>query len=255
MSVFGQYARYYDLLYRGKDYVAETAYVESLLRRFGNMDREILELGCGTGRHAALLAANGYRIHGIDFSTEMLEAANAAAEQLPEPVRARLAFKRGDIRSYRAGRKFGAVISLFHVMSYQTTNDDLTAAFETAAQHLERDGIFLFDCWYGPGVLTDPPQERIRDLEDEVIAVHRHARPAMLPNANCVDVRYAIDVTDKKTATKNSYHETHRMRYLFIPEIAMLMGQVGMTLLHYESWMTGVEPRLGTWNLTVVGKR
>lgn len=255
MSVFGQYARYYDLLYRDKDYAAETAYVESLLRRFGSTGRDILELGCGTGRHAALLAANGYHVHGIDFSPEMLEAAEAAAGQLPEPVHARLTFKRGDIRSYRAGRKFGAVISLFHVMSYQTTNDDLGAAFETAAQHLDHDGIFLFDCWYGPGVLTEPPEERTRDLEDEAIVVHRRAQPIMIPNENCVDVRYTIDVTDKEAATKSTYHETHRMRYLFIPEITLLMGQVGMTLLHYESWISGAEPGLNTWNLTVLGKR
>lgn len=255
MSVFGQYARYYDLLYRDKDYAAETAYVETLLQRFGCSGRDILELGCGTGRHAVLLAANGYQVQGIDFSVEMLETAKTATKQLPETVRARLAFERGDIRSYRAGRKFGAVISLFHVMSYQTTNDDLEAAFETAAQHLDRGGIFLFDCWYGPGVLTEPPEERTRDLGDEMIAVHRRAQPIMLPNDNCVDVRYTIDVTDKKTGGKDRYHETHRMRYLFVPEIALLMDQVGMALVHYESWLTGAAPGFNTWNLMVVGRK
>lgn len=255
MSVFRQYARYYNLLYRDKDYAAETAYVESLLQRFGGKARDILELGCGTGRHAALLVEKGYRVHGVDFSAEMLEAARTGAERLPDTVRAQLAFERGDIRNYRAGRKFGAVISLFHVMSYQTTNDDLRAAFETAAHHLGKEGIFLFDCWYGPGVLTDPPVERFRDLEDEVIAVRRRAQPVMLPNENCVDVRYTIDVTDKSTSTTSSHHETHRMRYLFVPEIAWLMEQAGMSLLHYESWMTGAEPGLDTWNLTVVGRR
>jgi SAM-dependent methyltransferase len=255
VTVFGQYARFYDLFYRDKDYAGETDYVASLLQRFGGTGGDILELGCGTGRHAVLLAERGYRVHGIDFSSEMLQAADETVGQLAGPLRERLQFERGDVRDYRAGRQFDIAISLFHVMSYQTTNEDLRAAFETAACHLDRGGIFLFDCWYGPGVLTDPPEERTRELEDDAISVRRTARPVMLANANCVDVHYRVDMTEKSTGKEQSYDETHRMRYLFIPEIELLLDQVGMKLVHTETWLTGTEPGLGTWNLTAIGQK
>ena len=51
-SVFSSYARYYDLLYRDKDYAAEAEYVASLIRKFHPAARSIIELGSGTGIHA-----------------------------------------------------------------------------------------------------------------------------------------------------------------------------------------------------------
>ncbi len=71
-SVFDEYARYYDLLYRDKDYQAEADYVAGLIQRFNPKAQSILELGSGTGIHAALLAEKGFTVHGIERNAEML---------------------------------------------------------------------------------------------------------------------------------------------------------------------------------------
>lgn len=55
-EVFADYARYYDLLYRDKDYKAEAEYVARLIRKFHPATQNILELGSGTGIHARLLS-------------------------------------------------------------------------------------------------------------------------------------------------------------------------------------------------------
>ncbi|HYR29468.1 MAG TPA: methyltransferase domain-containing protein, partial [Thermoanaerobaculia bacterium] len=75
MSVFGAYARYYDLLNAGKNYRAEADYVDRLLREAGVPARTILELGCGTGLHASALVDAGYDVTGVDRSETMLAAA------------------------------------------------------------------------------------------------------------------------------------------------------------------------------------
>src|SRR5260370_40837549 len=98
MKVFDAYARYYDLLYRRKDYAAEAAYVDSLLRRYEVPGRRLLELGCGTGRHATELASLGYTIHGIDRSDVMLEEAEMRA-RVNAALASRLTFSRGDVCS------------------------------------------------------------------------------------------------------------------------------------------------------------
>jgi len=64
IPVFADYARYYDLLYRDKDYSAEAQYVAGLVRKFHPSARSILELGSGTGIHASLLAEKGFTVHG-----------------------------------------------------------------------------------------------------------------------------------------------------------------------------------------------
>jgi SAM-dependent methyltransferase len=119
MSVFEGYSRYYDLLYRDKDYAGEAGYIHGLIesRRPGSVS--ILDLGCGTGRHAFCLARLGHELTGVDRSQEML--AVAARERAAfTGTHVAPTFAQGDVRSIRLGKTFGVVVSLFHVMSYQT---------------------------------------------------------------------------------------------------------------------------------------
>ena len=75
-----------------------------------------------------------------------------------------LTFIRSSIEELHLNQKFDAVISLFHVMSYQTTNEELSAAFKTASKHLAKGGIFIFDFWYGPTVHNEKPSIRIKKV-------------------------------------------------------------------------------------------
>ncbi|MBL7937685.1 MAG: class I SAM-dependent methyltransferase, partial [Bacteroidia bacterium] len=64
-KVFETYSQYYDLLYKDKNYISETDYIVSLIETFNLSTKNILELGCGTGIHASLLAEKGYYVEGI----------------------------------------------------------------------------------------------------------------------------------------------------------------------------------------------
>lgn len=143
MQTFATYANYYDLLYRDKDYAGETNYVHSLIQEHVPGAETILELGCGTGVHASLLAAKGYTVCGIDLSAEMLEAARQRLLTLPETQASKLTFMQGNVQTFCIDQKFDAVISLFHVVSYQSTNEALQAAFETVKAHLKPGGFFI----------------------------------------------------------------------------------------------------------------
>lgn len=255
MTVFDHYASYYDLFYAGKDYGAEARYVMRHLQEFGRGVGEILELGCGTGAHAAELARAGYGVMGVDLSERMLARANSRLENLPQPDRARLAFVHGDARSVRLGRTFDAVVSLFHVMSYQSSNDDLLAAFATAARHLSPGGVFLFDFWYGPAVLTQRPETRVHDLESGEIRVTRIARPRLRDDANAVDVRFTVLIEEKATGAVKRLEEMHVMRYLFLPEIDDLLERAGMRRERAKEWMTDDAPSVASWSGFVVARR
>lgn len=254
MSVFADYAHYYDLLYRDKDYAGEVDHVASLLQKYAPAATSLLELGCGTGHHAELLAGKGYRVHGIDRSDDMLQDASRRLEKLPEPLRSNLSFSAGDVRDLSLGRQFDAVISLFHVMSYMTGNDDLARAFSVAGNHLVPGGLFLFDCWYGPAVLADPPVVRVKRLEDERCAVTRIAEPVLRENDNVVEVHYDLHILDKTTDKVTRLEECHPMRYLFLPEIRELFARTGMELVYAGEWLTGEAPGTGTWNICLAGR-
>lgn len=250
-TVFNDYARYYDLLYQDKEYAAEAEYVTNLIRRFHPSAQSILELGSGTGIHACLLAEKGFTVNGVERSPEMLTQSLALAEKM-DLKQGQLTFSPGNIRDIQFKKHFDAVIALFHVISYQTSNADVVAAFETARKHLTPGGIFIFDVWYGPAVLTQLPEVRIKRMSDEKIEVTRLAEPVLHPNENRVDVNYHVFVRDLATGAVKELQETHVMRYFFKPEIELLATQAGFQCRHSEEWLSGKAVGCDTWGVCFV---
>ncbi|MCK5642847.1 MAG: class I SAM-dependent methyltransferase [Gammaproteobacteria bacterium] len=255
MSVFENYAKYYDLLYQDKDYTGEANFIVDIIKSHSPNAASILDLGCGTGYHAALIAKEGYSVHGVDRSESILVRADERKLGLAQPVAQKLSFSKGDVCSVRIQEKFDVVVSLFHVMSYQITNEDIQAAFTTAAAHLKDGGIFIFDCWYGPGVLTERPEPRIKKVENEYVKIIRVAEPVMHPNKNLVDVNYTVLVTEKDSDKFEQINEKHQMRYWFMPEIEFFLAKSGFELVKSGQWMTNKDSGFDCWSVYFVGKK
>jgi SAM-dependent methyltransferase len=239
MSFSKRYSQYYDLFYHEKNYKEEAAFVTGLLSRYGIVGGNLMDLGCGTGRHAVELAATGFFVSGVDMSADMLARADARRIALPGAVAKRLKFQQGDARTVRTEEIYNAVVSLFRVASYQTTNADFMAMCHTAATHLPRSGLFLFDCWYGPAVLADPPKVRVKRATSDDTAVIRIAEPLMRPHDNTFAVNYTIMMTDWKTQCVETVLETHVMRYMFKPEVELMLDLSGFEVLDSVRWMGG----------------
>jgi SAM-dependent methyltransferase len=240
MSSSKRYSQYYDLFYHEeKNYKAEAAFVADLLGRYGIVGGNLMNLGCGTGRHAAEFAATGFSVSGVEMSADMLARADARRTTLPGAVSKRLRFQQGDARTVRTDELYDAVVSLFHVASYQTTNADFMAMCHTAATHLPRSGLFLFDCLYGPAVLADPPKVRIKRVASDETAVIRIAEPLIRPHDNTVAVNYTIMMTDWKTQCVETVLETHVMRYMFKPEVELMLDLSGFEVLDSVRSMGG----------------
>ncbi|MFM6501478.1 MAG: class I SAM-dependent DNA methyltransferase [Microcystis panniformis] len=249
MTVFGNYSRYYDLLYQDKDYLAEAKFIHDLIQTHAPSAKTILELGCGTGRHAELLANYGYQIHGVDRSLEMLNSAKDRLTNIDHQVASLLKFSQGDVRTVDINHQFDVIISLFHVVSYQTTNQDLQATFNTIKKHLKSGGVCIFDVWYGLAVLTQKPTVRVKRLEDEAIAVTRIAEPVIYPHENLVDVNYQVFIKDKNTESFDMLQETHTMRYLFKPELEILLANSEMAIVDCKEWLTNQDAGFNTWGV------
>lgn len=251
MSNFGRYATWYDLLYADKDYEGEAHYVAGLLAANGVADGEILEFGCGTGRHALALSRMGYQVTGVDLSASMIAQAKARPVAASEAV----SFETGDLRTYRAGRTFAGVLSLFHTINYQTAEADLTATFASAAEHLRPGGVFVFDCWYGPGVLATPPAVRVRRVNDEKTEVFRFSEPTIRADDNQVDVAFTLIARDLSTGVAEVIRETHTIRYLFGPEVRRLAADCGLELVSRLPWMSDVPLDERAWQAVFVARR
>ncbi len=251
MEVFKDYAYYYNAFYQDKDYGGEAKQIDSLLNKYGRDIRTIINFGCGTGKHDIEFSKLGYQCTGIDMSKLMIDIAreNVNRENL------NVDFSVADIRSFFPQRKYDAVISLFHVVSYQNNNQDVIANFSTAQKALNKGGIFLFDVWYGPGVLSDKPSVRVKEIEDEKNKLIRIARPVMHDKENVVDVNYEVLVIDKETSKVQIINETHNMRYFFKPEIQLMLEQAGFEMMSCLDSKTLMETDFQSWTAYFIAKR
>jgi len=73
----------YAPLYMGHEFTHNAvAEVDFILEEFDlPPGGRVLDMGCGTGRHAVELARRGYKVTGVDISSGMLDEARKAAEQ------------------------------------------------------------------------------------------------------------------------------------------------------------------------------
>lgn len=252
MTVFREYADWYDLFYADKDYRGEVAYVHRLLRDNGAEPGTLLEIGCGTGAHAELFIEQGWSVTGVDLSEEMLSRARSRFDNLSAGIRRRGRFLQGDARTLDLGERFDGVVALFHVMSYQSGQDDLGLAIATARRHLQPGGVFIFDFWYGPTVLTQLPEARLRKVENARTVVRRFATPHLKANENIVEVHYDFVVSDKSGSAVEELSEIHRMRYLFLPEIRQLALACGFKKVEAFDWLSNDPPSRGSWNACAV---
>lgn len=89
-----------------RDTLTEVAFLLELFQLPQNS--AILDVGCGTGRHAIELAKRGYSVTGVDLSSGML----ALAEQAAREAGVKVTWLHADASRFRASRLFDAAICL-----------------------------------------------------------------------------------------------------------------------------------------------
>jgi SAM-dependent methyltransferase len=254
-GVFDAYSAYYDLLYRDKAYDAEAQYVAETCRRHMPQAVSLLDLGCGTGRHAGELVRRGFEVTGVELSPSMVERALRLRSSLEPELSAKLAFARGNALDFRAERRFDVVTALFHVLSYQTENSAVRRFLQTAHEHLREGGLFLFDCWWGPAVLTERPEARQKQMSDDGFEVLRFATPTLHASRNVVDVHYRVEIRERASGVTREIEEMHSMRYFFLPELEWYLDEAGFELAWSGEFQSGRTLDDRTWNAFFVARR
>jgi len=65
-------------------------------------------------------------------------------------------------------------------------------------------------------------------------------------------VNYHVSITDKQTGAVEELRETHTMRYLFSPEVELLLEASGLKLKDSAEFMTDKPLGLDTWTAVFV---
>ncbi len=139
MRAYQGLAGSYDGLMEDAAYRRRASYLLRRLRPF--QTEHILDLGCGTGTIACLLAAQGLRVTAADDSAEMLAQAARKAESMENPP----LFIQQSMTRLRLPEPVDAVVSTIDALNYLTSRRDLAAALGRVRKWLRPGGPFLFD--------------------------------------------------------------------------------------------------------------
>lgn len=140
MTKYIEFASLYDELMNDFDYKSWADYIEDLFKKHNKNPKNILEMACGTGNLTIHLAKRNYNIVGFDLSSHML---TRAYEKLIKHNNVKLL--QLDMRNFKFSKKFDSIISICDSVNYITSNEDLLSTFQNVYNHLETDGIFIFD--------------------------------------------------------------------------------------------------------------
>jgi SAM-dependent methyltransferase len=213
-ELFSNYARSYDREVFTQGTLQEVDFIEAEMA--GDRSIRILDVGCGTGRHAIELARRGYQVTGIDLSANQLARAREKALAAGvEPV-----FEQRDARAPHFSAAFDLVLMLceggFSLMETDAMN---FAILENAVRALRPGGKFVFTCLNGLFPLA-------RSVKDFVNAVPSavHTRDTAF-NLTTLRMRLQVEFTDDAGVTRPL--ETDERHYL-PSELTWYMHCLGM---------------------------
>ena len=163
-TIYDAYAPFYDGSGQLRFALLIGQYLSEILERHRPAGRRALDLACGTGTLALMLADAGWDVVGLDRSAAMLAQARAKAANLDTPGSAE--FVLGDMRDFNAERRtqndeealhapdssfsvyrsaFNLVTCFYDSLNYMLGEDDLAACFRSAARALAPGGLFVAD--------------------------------------------------------------------------------------------------------------
>lgn len=252
MDNFVKYAQYYNSLYTDKNYRKEADYINRLIKCYAiNGKKTLLDIGCGTGEHDFCFVKNKYQVTGIDKSKEMIAIAKNKMHLSGGPE-----FYTGDIAELRITKKFDVAVALFHVMSYLTCNSILIKSLKNINNHLKKNGLFIFDFWYGPAVLIQKPRLKTKIIKNANGLIKRIAVPKLCLDTNTVDIHYKIGIKSIKSSLKNKVDEHHIMRYFFLPELYLMLQMTNFKVINCLEWMSlNRNPSKHSWSGVIIAQK
>ena len=229
------YALAYDLLNEGKPYKEEIDFVLSLYETFiihGASPINVLDLGCGSGMHLSKLPPT-VRKTGVDLSESML--ALASKKNIPNAT-----YVLANIGDFQTDEQFDLIYSLFHVMSYQTTEHDLGRVFTTMYKSLATNGLAIFDVWHRAAWDNDPPVTRMTSRKNSTVEVKRISSPVLdhLTGLVSIDMDLFVHEYGMDDETYVHFSEQHEMRSYTLQELALAAKLAGLDLVGCGPWMT-----------------
>lgn len=234
MESYTVLAEFYDQLTTDVPYLRWADYLEKQFSRHKTPIHSIVELGCGTGTLAAILASRGYQVTAVDLSPDMLSVAAGKCGELDVQLVCQ------DMSRLALPIQADAVICCLDSLNYVTRPAQVQRTFQRVFRALKPGGLFLFDV-KTPYALEGADGQVYIDENEEVYCVWRGEYDARRRICG-----YGIDLfalqEDGSWWRDGEYHEEYAYT---MEELSAWLGDAGFTRVKQFGNLRLSQPKEG----------
>jgi SAM-dependent methyltransferase len=217
MRIYERLSQVYDIDW-GRFAQQYSGLMNQVLGEYGINQARVLDLACGTGILAVMLAAHGHIVHGMDNSPEMVALATSKSMGM-----ANISFEIQDMTRFVVSDEFDLVTCTFDSVNYVVSVVGLEAMFRRVSRCLRESGLFLFDS----------------NTNQLYVSVGSGSQKKELGGQSFVQ-RWSYDPVKKEATTVFEFadgsKEIHRQRPYDLSELGPILAECGLDVVQTWSW-------------------
>ncbi|WP_139376908.1 class I SAM-dependent DNA methyltransferase [Halobacillus salinus] len=211
-------AHVYDRLMEDAPYAHWQSYTREMINAYLPGASSILDLGCGTGEITRRLHEDGFRVTGVDLSSDML---TIAQQKSPASIQ----WLHQDITNLEGLTGYDCVVSYCDVLNYLVDPEQVTQAFANAFEALRPQGLFLFDVHSVEHVEQHLLGQTFAEVYDDVSFIW-FCDEGDQPNKVVHDLTFFV----QQGATYERFDEQHVQRVYDLQDLKQWLKQTGFNI-------------------------
>ena len=235
MNAYHALAASYDRLTGDVEYEKSVDFYWAILEREGLHPRTCVDLACGTGSVAILLAKKGLQVTAVDMSEEMLTQAWSKAEELENPPR----FSCQRLEALSLPRGVDLAVCALDSLDYITDPANCQKAIIRIYRALNPGGVFIFDV-NTPEKLRAMDGQVFLDEDDDVYCVWRGEYDE---ETNICS--YGMDLFQRRGEVWERSFEEHREYAYSVEQLTRYLRTAGFTHIEVFADRAFCPPREG----------
>ena len=232
MNAYHALAQSYDRLTNDVDYNATVDFYYEILNREGLAPRTAVDLACGTGSVALLLAKRGLQVTAVDMSWEML----TIAQQKAMEAQVYPQFVCQTLQTLHLPRGVDLAVCALDSLDYILDPADCQKAIQRIYKALNPGGCFIFDV-NTPQKLQAMDGQVFLDEDDDVYCVWRGEFD---PQTNICS--YGMDLFQRRGEAWQRSFEEHREHAYSAQQLTEYLRQAGFTAIEVYGDRTFTAP-------------
>lgn len=235
MNAYHALAESYDRLTEDVDYRAVVDFYGEILKREHRKPRTAVDLACGTGSVAILLAQRGIRVTAVDMSADMLTVAAQKAQDMPNAP----TFVCQSLQRLRLPRGVDLAVCALDSLDYITDPTGCREAIRRVYEALNPGGVFIFDV-NTPEKLRAMDGQVFLDEDDDVYCIWRGEFDEKTNICS-----YGMDLFQREGALWRRSFEEHREYAYSQAELTEYLRAAGFVNIEVYADRAFTAPRAG----------